>query len=157
MGKRVSRTETILSDARERIATALHKVQGIESDLAQASATLRAHQETYEALKKALTPTPRKKPEKAAASAPAQKDPPADKKTSDALCAANVPTLNVPCGEREDRPIHDPNGGYAGYHPFERSKPVRAGRKSKQKSEASNSTNIEAGTESALAASGAGD
>lgn len=33
-------------------------------------------------------------------------------------CTAKVPGLDVVCGETADRLIHDPNGGYAGYHPF---------------------------------------
>src|SRR6185369_5831870 len=49
--------------------------------------------------------------------------------TSDALCVAQVPNLDVPCGEREDALIHDPKGGYASYHPFEPSKPVVRGKK----------------------------
>jgi|SRR6185369_11187088 len=79
--------------------------------------------------------------------------------TSDSLCVAQVPNLDVPCGEREDALIHDPKGGYASYHPFEPSKPVvRATRKSKQKSEATNSTpSTEGATESVLVASSGGD
>lgn len=35
-----------------------------------------------------------------------------------APCAAQVPGLDVPCGEPEDALIHDPKGGYTSYHPF---------------------------------------
>lgn len=49
----------------------------------------------------------------------ATKDPKADtSKTEGQLCTAIVPGLGVVCGEAEDRLIHDPNGGYGGYHPF---------------------------------------
>jgi len=59
------------------------------------------------------------------------------KDDSEVLCVANVPTLNVPCQSSKLNLIHDPNGGYAGYHEFEGPKPVaRASRKSKAKSEA---------------------
>ena len=37
---------------------------------------------------------------------------------SSATCFAQVPGLDVLCGEPEDRLIHDPKGGYASYHPF---------------------------------------
>ncbi|HEX7330368.1 MAG TPA: hypothetical protein VF290_02645 [Pyrinomonadaceae bacterium] len=45
-----------------------------------------------------------------------------DAPTSDGqLCTAKIPGLDVVCGETSDKLIHDPNGGYAGYHPFDTS------------------------------------
>jgi hypothetical protein len=101
---------------------------------------------------------PQRKAEKPSASPPAQKEAVAAKKVSDALCVAQVPTLDVPCGEREDALIHDPKGGYASYHPFEAAKPVaRATRKSRQKKEEPGSTpSSEIETETAIGV-GAGD
>jgi hypothetical protein len=41
-------------------------------------------------------------------------------------CTAMVPELNVVCGNTEDNGIHDPNGGYGGYHEFEGPKSKKA-------------------------------
>lgn len=43
-----------------------------------------------------------------------------------ALCIAIVPGLDVECGNPEDNGIHDPNGGYGGYHEFEAGKAKKA-------------------------------
>jgi hypothetical protein len=102
------------------------------------------------------TATPRKVAAKKSktASAPAQNDLPADKK-SDVECIANVPTLDVPCGERADALIHDPKGGYASYHPFEPAKSVaRAPRKSKPKDTHSLSVAIEKEKSAAVGSGG---
>lgn len=96
---------------------------------------------------KAQSAVPRKaSTKKAIASAPAQKD---LSVIEGAKCAI--------CGNVLGHPDHDRS--YIKSHDFEGPKPVaRATRKSKQKSEATNSTpSIEAGTESVLAASSAGD
>lgn len=135
MGKRNTKADRILNNSAMRLEAAIIREQLAQSQLNTAKALREAAEEAHNALTAELAPTPRNaSTKKAAASAPAQSDSPADKKDSGAPCIANVPTLNVPCGEREDRPIHDPNGGYAGYHPFETPKPVaRAPRKSKAK------------------------
>lgn len=68
------------------------------------------------------------------------------------LCTAMVPGLNVECGNLEDNGIHDPNGGYGGYHPFESSAPV-VERKSRRKAAAASSTqSSETGAGAALSA-----
>lgn len=41
-------------------------------------------------------------------------------------CVATVPGLDVPCGNKQDNGIHDPNGGYGGYHEFESPKSKKA-------------------------------
>jgi hypothetical protein len=109
-------------------------------------------------LKSQSAPTPRKAAKKAAGS-PVERKEEANKKDSGALCVANVPTLDVPCGEPESALIHDIAGGYASYHEFEGPKLVaRAPRKSKQKPEAAlsdQSSEIE--TVSAISASSGGD
>lgn len=167
MAKRITKADQILSEARERVVAANAVVDARRMAAAElnaavevAAAALRAHVAAYEALKAALTPKPRKKSEKADKGAPAQKElPKPDKKTSGALCVANVPILNVPCGDPEDHLIHSSSGGYAGYHPFEAPKPVaRAPRKSRQKPEEQSVTqNLEivkdAATSAARAAS----
>lgn len=84
----------------------------------------------------------------------------AETATTHALCVANVPTLNVPCASSELNAIHDPKGGYAGYHPFEAPKVVaRAQRKLRQKKEEPGSIpNSEIETATAIGAgAGAGD
>jgi hypothetical protein len=99
--------------------------------------------------------TPRKastkKPER---SAPAQKDLPVGKTPSDALCVAQVPTLDVPCGEPKDALIHDPKGGYASYHEFEGPKPVKAAgkRSSRKRSEEPSTPPSETEKEAAISA-----
>lgn len=106
---------------------------------------------------KAQSAAPRKaSTKKATASPPAQKDPPTEKNKG--LCSFVYPDQSA-CNCAEDNPVHEIEGGYAGYHPFEPPKPVvRAGRKSKQKSEGTSSTpNIEGETENALAVSSGGD
>ena len=35
-----------------------------------------------------------------------------------ALCIAKIPGLDVVCDSAKSYPIHDPNGGYGGYHEF---------------------------------------
>jgi hypothetical protein len=138
MAKKITRYEQILTAARERVDAAkaglanCHKqVAAATAEMDIAAAELRGHVAAYEALEKALTPKPRKKSEKAEKGAPALKEVPADKKVSDALCVAQVPNIDVPCGEREDALIHDPNGGYASYHPFETATASRKPRRKK--------------------------
>ena len=147
MARRNKKYEQILDEAKKRLMWAQQRVADVEGQLAIANAHLNAHQRNYHDLEKALTPLPRTASTKKAASAPAQKEPASgmargikqsiergQEAASNALCVAMVPTLDVPCGEREDSLIHDEKSGYLSYHPFEPSKPVvRAGRKSKQK------------------------
>lgn len=49
-----------------------------------------------------------------------------DRKSKGSLCVAIVPSLGVVCGNTEDNGIHDPNGGYGGYHEFEAPKSRKA-------------------------------
>jgi hypothetical protein len=158
MAKRTTNAETILSEARIRVAGAQSAVGLAERSLEVANAALAAHSEALNALEKALVSKPRKK---SVASQPALKEP-ADKAVSDAQCVGMVPTLNVPCTYPESNLIHDPKGGYASYHPFEAGKSVaRAPRKSKQKSEAAssdqNSETQAEGVSDAVLAAGGGD
>lgn len=46
------------------------------------------------------------------------------------LCVAQVPGLNVACGDPEESSLHDPKAGYSGYHPFE--SPARSAAKQLQ-------------------------
>lgn len=46
--------------------------------------------------------------------------------TAGPKCVAQVPNLDVPCGEPRASLIHNPNGGYASYHEFEAIKSKRA-------------------------------
>lgn len=138
---RTTNADRILNESAMRLEAARLREALAQSQLNTAKAVLEAIQQAHTALENALTPKPRKKAEK---SAPAQKDLTADKKVSDALCAAQVPTLDVPCGEPKDALIHDPKGGYASYHEFEGPKSVaRAPRKSKPKETHSLSVAIE--------------
>lgn len=74
-------------------------------------------------------------------------------------CTATVPGLDVVCGETADKLIHDPQGGYAGYHPFEASAPAQpAEKKSRRKAATANSTpNSVTNSEGALAVGASGD
>lgn len=159
MANRVTKAEQIL---RELAQKAKAVVDAATVDLDIARATYIAYYEALARLQKARETAPQKRTKKAATVTPAQKEPTADKVVSDARCVAKVPTLDVPCGEREDSLIHDPKGGYASYHPFEPLKPVaRVRRKSKQKSEPTSSdqssrTVTESVGSAALAASGGG-
>lgn len=108
---------------------------------------------------KSQSAAPRKaSSKKATASAPAPK---ATKAENDSippgLCSYKYPEGHV-CLAPADNAIHDKSFGYAGYHPFEPSKPVaRTGRKSKLKpGETSSAPSSEIETETAIAA-GAGD
>ena len=123
MAKRITKYEHVLMEARTRVLTARNQVHVAESVLSQATAALRAHQDAYDALEKALTPTPRKASTKKSASAKAPQDPPADK---NAKCGI--------CGNPFNHADHD--RAYIKSHDFEPSKPVvRATRKLKQKPE----------------------
>ena len=102
---------------------------------------------------KAQAAAPRKASTKKQASAPAPL--PVDKKPR---CNFAAPDEDI-CDRFEDNLIHDPNGGYVGYHPFEPSKSVaRAPRKSRQKSESTPSIqSTEGETVNAMSASSGGD
>jgi hypothetical protein len=157
MAKEITKYKQILSEARERVEEAGSRVEALEKDLAVAEAVFQSLHKGYLALERSLTPKPRKKQER---SAPAQKDPPpADKPASDALCVAQVPGIDVLCGEPEDALIHDPNGGYASYHVFEppKSSVVRAQRKSRQKKEEPGSDQNSEIVKDAALSVGAGD
>lgn len=74
--------------------------------------------------KKAEVPTAQKR-----GLPPAKADAPA---VDSGWCVAKVPGLDVVCVNPEDNGIHDPNGGYGGYHPFvppAQSAAKRSGRK----------------------------
>ena len=81
-------------------------------------------------------------------------------KGSGQFCTAIVPGLGVVCGETADKLIHDPKGGYGGYHPFSLVAPVavpRSQRKSRSLKAAESSTansEIETATVTAVGASG---
>lgn len=47
-------------------------------------------------------------------------------KDKEPRCVAKVPGLGVECGETADKLIHDPTGGYGGYHEFEAIKSKKA-------------------------------
>lgn len=68
-----------------------------------------------------------------------------------AICFAQVPGLDVLCGEPEDALIHDPKGGYSSYHPFAASAPVAAKRSSRKSSVAASTANSETEKETVLA------
>lgn len=71
-----------------------------------------------------------------------------------APCKANVPGLDVECGEPEDNRIHDITAGYASYHTYSSSAPV-AEKKSRRRGAAANNTqNTETNSEAAMSASG---
>ena len=95
-----------------------------ETALETAKAVYVAHAEAYDALRKTLTPTPRKASTKKQASAPAQKETtPFD---TDAKCGI--------CGHTADHSDHDRN--YIKSHDFELPKSVaRAPRKLKLKTD----------------------
>jgi hypothetical protein len=106
---------------------------------------------------KSQSTTPRKAAAKKSSASPlAQKEPTA---TPGTLCAFIYPDKSA-CNCAEGNPIHQPEGGYAGYHPFTKSV-ARAPRKSKPKSEETSSIpSLETSSEdvgnAALAASGGG-
>jgi hypothetical protein len=108
---------------------------------------------------KSQSTTPRKAASKKPAGATQGAKEPTVEKKSDACCVAMVPTLNVVCGEREEALIHDPAAGYGGQHVFDPGKPVaRAPRKLKLKTpDPQSDPNTAGATESAIAASSAGD
>jgi len=113
-----------------RLEAARLREQTAQSELNIARAVVKNAQEAHDELVRELTPQPRNKTEKATASAPAQKDPPA---VVPGTCSYKYPNGNG-CFATADNAIHDKSMGYAGYHPFEPAKPVaRAPRKSKQK------------------------
>lgn len=58
------------------------------------------------------------------------------------------------CGEVATNPVHDPNGGYAGYHVFVAPVDSAGKRSSRKGAAASNTANTEAEMESAIGASG---
>lgn len=122
---RTANADRILNESAMRLEAARLRETLAQSQLNTAKAVLEAIQQAHTALENALTPKPRKKPER---SAPAQKDLPVDK---EAICGV--------CGNTADYQDHfkpSPN-----FHEFEGPKPVaRAPRKSKQKSETANST-----------------
>lgn len=99
----------------------------------------------------------RTRKKKAEAAASQKRGLPSGNTNSDVLCIAQVPNLDVPCGEREDALIHDPKGGYASSHPFV--PPAQtAGKRSRQKSVAASSeASTEAEKVSATAVGATGD
>jgi hypothetical protein len=138
MAKRITKADRILNDARSRVNEAKALVVEAERELADAEskvhylyAGLNAYSAAYEALEKELTPQTRKKADKPSASAPAQKEAKAEKvPASKEMCAFVYPDQSA-CNCAEGNPVHEPEGGYAGYHPFEPAKPERKPRKKK--------------------------
>ena len=149
MGRRNTKADQILNEARDRITKALQETQAAEMALSLATAALRAHQENYEALKHALTPATRKQK--------TSKDAPAAQKEAAPISKALLCGI---CGQLAGHPDHDK--AYLSAHDFEPPKSVaRAGRKSRTRSAstaASESSTPSASieTETAIAA-GAGD
>lgn len=76
---------------------------------------------------------PKQTRKKRAARTPKQAGLPKAEAGNGALCIAQVPGLDVPCGNVEENPIHDPNGGYGGYHPFVLSAPAAEPRSSRRR------------------------
>lgn len=83
------------------------------------------------------------------------------KAETDVPCAAHVPGLDIPCGERADSLIHDPQGGYASYHPFSLVAPIATPKSSRRsrstKASESSTPNSETSSEGALAVGAGGN
>ena len=146
MGRKNTIADRILNDARERLRVATEYVETAETQLGIARAAQSAHRMAYDALERELAPTPRKTSKKPAASPVAPKEPQPGKEL---LCGV--------CGNAEDFQDHyqpSPN-----YHIFDVGKlAARLPRKSRQKSEATNSIpNIEGETVNVIGASSGGD
>jgi hypothetical protein len=146
MSKRETKASRILNQARVRMEIARQNLETAEGQLGIARAALNARTMAYNALEKELAPTPRKAAKKPTINAPAPTEQATDK---DPICGI--------CGDAQDYQDHfqpSPN-----YHEIEGPKLVaRVPRKSKQKSEGTNSTpNIEGETENVMSASNAGD
>lgn len=125
------RGREILIDARQRVATAENDVSECHRRLEVAQAVLQACRIGYDALEKSLTLQPRQssssKPATKFASKSTKK---AGKKRAELpanqlkiVCAFIYADGNA-CNQNEDNPIHEPDGGYAGYHPFTTSVPA---------------------------------
>jgi hypothetical protein len=151
--KRQTKADRILNQSTERINEIMGLIADAELELSQAQnevyylyAALNAHKIDHAALEKELAPTPRKAAKKAAGGPVAQKEALSDKEPMCGLCG------NAPGFQDHFKP--SPN-----YHEFEGPKPVaRAPRKSKQKSEATVSTqSIEDAKDSAISAPSGGD
>ena len=99
---------------------------------------------------------PKQTRKKRVARTPKQTGLPKAEASNGALCIAQVPGLDVPCRNTEENGIHDPNGGYGGYHPFVSSAPIAA-KRSRQKKEGTSSTpSSEGEAASAMSASSGG-
>lgn len=81
-------------------------------------------------------------------------EPPKADINSNARCTAQVPTLDVPCGELETNRIHDQTAGYASYHPFASSVPSATRRSSRKGSGTGSEVNSETSKGAAADASG---
>jgi len=151
MSRKNTKADRILNDSAMRLEAAVLRERLAQSQLNTAKALREYAEEIHKGLEKEYAPTPRKTGKKPAGSATTQQE-------------ASPKDLTVPCGKEGCNQlaaslVHDPNGGYAGYHEFEGPKLVaRVPRKSKQKSEATNSIpSIEGEMESVTSASNAGD
>jgi len=131
MSEKETQRDRILNEARRRVERAEADVRNKGAALRAAEAVLEAHLDSYASLEAALAPKSRKASTKKPTATQGAKEPTADKK-SDVPCVAMVPTLDIPCGEREDALIHDPKGGYASYHEFDPGKPARKKREKKE-------------------------
>ncbi|HEX2879856.1 MAG TPA: hypothetical protein VHO25_10030 [Polyangiaceae bacterium] len=122
MAKRITKYESVLSEARERVEVAGARVEELEQDLATATAVFQALNKSYLALQRSLTPTPRKTSTKKAstASAPTPKEP-AEKEAKCGVCG-------------NPREHSDQDRAYLKSHDFDEGKSVaRAPSQSKQK------------------------
>lgn len=121
---RTTNADRILHEAGERVTKATIDHEAASVTLQRSAAVLMAHRENLAALEEALAPKPRKKPER---SAPAQASPEKEV-VPPGLCSHKYPEGST-CMAIADNAIHDMSFGYAGYHPFEPSKPVARARK----------------------------
>lgn len=140
---RTTNADRILNESAMRLEAARLREALAQSQLNTAKAVLEAIQQAHTALENALTPKPRKKPEKATASAPAQ--PPETESPKTARCGV--------CYEVEGYAVHDKTMGYADYHPFDAPKSVARARKrsSPKGSEVSSTPTSETEKETATA------
>ena len=116
MARRNTKAELILNEARDRMEAAKVVMNDASAAMEKARAVWEAHCDAYDALKKALAPTPRKKAEKPSTSPTAPKEATPDK---EAKCGV--------CYEVADHSNHDPT--YLSSHKFDAPKPGRKSRK----------------------------
>jgi|SRR5215213_6431732 len=129
-----TQADQVLSEARARLAVAEQEERDAATELRLASAIVAVHRANLEAAEKLLTPKPRKKAGEPAASAPARKEPTADKDLKEGLCSKPVSEGGATCKLPYDNALHH-DSVYKDFHKFEPPKSVaRAARKSRTSS-----------------------